>query len=260
MSISFDRGSVATEIKINLADGPDAALEALHLEKGKPRTVWFAEISSGRRSFVPLLDARIILRLRSDKEAADSTVKLRPCDPAQLIEPWTAGFELEADCFEYRIEADRSGDREVLAASAVAEIAPAVVARIAAGEAGPETAFDAHQRQLLQQCGEIPNALAEPLVALGPIAASKWKRVVLNGFDGNEVAAERWTVGDLDFLELSIRLDPGVDPVPVQARFEAAVAGSGLSISDAREPKTRLVLEALAMAVGRRGVNASPAV
>ncbi|MEV6426557.1 hypothetical protein [Nocardia sp. NPDC051463] len=239
-----------TEIKINIAGDFERSREILRLPKGKPRRVRFLEITSGHRSFVPLLDAGIILRLRSEKNSDESNVKLRPCVPDQLVGRWTANFHIDPD-FSYKVEGDWSGANHVLAASAVAKLQPGLADRVADGNADPTTVFGDIQRQFLAQCGEIPDALQQELTVLGAIEATKWRDVPLEGFDVGDVNAERWIVNGFDFLELSIRVADGNDPEPVQRNFEAAVGGTGLSISDVRESKTRIILESLAESASR---------
>ena len=82
------------------------------------------------------------------------------------------------------------------------------------------------------------------LVGLGPIKAIRWT-TRLGGLDG-KVNAERWTVAGLDFLELSIRVEAGIDSEPVQQAFEQAVRSLGLAFQEIQQPKTQVVLEALA--------------
>ena len=74
------------EIKVNVAGPVQDALTILGLNGGDERRIWFLEdLTPGLDPALPLLNAGVILRVRSDT-SADSTVKLRPCRRTQLTE------------------------------------------------------------------------------------------------------------------------------------------------------------------------------
>jgi hypothetical protein len=137
-----------------------------------------------------------------------------------------------------------------LAASAVVEYPPGALLASAGAGADALDALTGPQRQFLQQCAK-PGVAVEHLTALGPIASTKWGSIHL---PGQRVDAERWTVLDLDFLELSIRVKPkpGDTPATFSARAEkeqhdlhTAIAGLGLQLCTNNENKTQRVLTAL---------------
>jgi hypothetical protein len=76
------------------------------------------------------------------------------------------------------------------------------------------------------------------------VQARKWDTVEWAGFD---VEAERWVVADLDFLELSLRVQPE-DAAATQEDFATALRAAGLDGDPTQETKTRLVLQRLALA------------
>ncbi|WP_234325736.1 hypothetical protein [Streptomyces sp. NRRL S-146] len=87
---------------------------------------------------------------------------------------------------------------------------------------------------------------------MGPIASTKFNNVPL---DNLEVDLERWTVADLDFLELSTRIKHkhGEKPHEFEKRVEhkqkklrSAVRDRGIAISQNPDNKTRRVLTTLA--------------
>ncbi len=89
------------------------------------------------------------------------------------------------------------------------------------------------------------------LVAFGPITSTKWTDVAIGEVDVN---MERWTVGDLDLLELSLRVKPKAseDAPELESRaarklekLQAAVRSQGLAIADECENKTQRVMAAL---------------
>src|SRR4051812_22044062 len=99
------------EIKVNVAGELDPLVRDLQLRDGTPRQIFFYEdLTPGLASRHPLLDAGVVLRLRSDRKGVNSTVKLRPCRRSQLVSPWEVDAAVE-DEWEYRIEADWSGHR-----------------------------------------------------------------------------------------------------------------------------------------------------
>jgi hypothetical protein len=257
--------SQPTEIKVTLGgevsegatDQVEKALGLLGLEDGDRRWVWFLEDLTPGVSPLPLLSAGIIARVRlnpkkNKPDEADSTIKLRPARRSQLLPPWNGGSEVDDQ--QYRIEADWAGSRRALAASCVAEVSPEHLPvqpdegsadfRCANGNWSPGAAFTSWQHEFLRTCTRLPVAV-EGLTCLGPVHARRWKGVTVQ--EVKDVVAERWRVGQLDFLELSIRVGgDAADPATAQVDFEAAVRGAGLDFPVEQETKTRRVLEHLA--------------
>lgn len=254
MSVNDSRGGnvmFPVEIKVNIAGTSEAAsVLSLAAPDAANRSVWFAEDEAGLAAgALTLFASHAIIRLRAGDGRDDITVKWRPCDFAHLGEHWKKSFTAEG--FEYRIEEDWAGQRRVLAASAVTTPGSEAVMKAVLPGARPETALSERQRQFLDARWPSPAALGH-LVALGPIKSSKWEDVPIGELS---VTAERWTVGALDFLELSMRVVPDAHESPrifsaraqaQQAGLEAAVAGLGLGIDDHADTKTQRVLTALA--------------
>lgn len=244
------------EIKVNIEGDVGAALSALDGSHGSvtTRQIWFAEdvdgVAEGR---VPLLDGGVIVRFRIGGGPDDLTVKLRPCTQEQLVGRFSAPFDVEP--VTYKIEEDWSGSRRVLAASLVHDHPPGALSDAVAPGADPATPIDAVQDQFLHACA--PAVQFGGLVALGPILSTKVDDVSL---DDLEVDLEVWSTAGLDLLEASIRVKPkdGDDAEELTARaerkqrkFEDAVRGLGVALSEHPDNKTRRVLTALAEA--RRG-------
>lgn len=260
-----------TEMKITIGGAVDAgatgavdnALRTLGLDDGDRRWVWFLEDLTPGVTALPLLSAGVIVRLRlnprnNKSDEADSTIKLRPARRSQLLPPWHDPHQ--HDHRKYRIEVDWAGHRRALAASCVADVPPEHVPvpyERAAGDSGdddggwsPEAAFSSDQHDFLRACTRLPVALSG-LTCLGPVQARRWKNITLQpprgtGKEMTEVVAERWTVGELDFLELSVRVDAGGDARAAHTDFEAAVRATGLHFPEEQETKTRRVLQHLA--------------
>jgi hypothetical protein len=243
------------EIKLTLGgDATASAVQQLRLPAEPPWQIWFWEdVTPGSGPGTPLLDAGVILRAR-DKAGGDddATVKLRPCRRSQLTDRWLAAREGEAedgDDWEVKVEADWSGDRRVLAASHTSERPGGVVREAAEGRRPVEELFNGDQLTFLREgAGTAVNLRA--LTALPAVSATRWKKVAAAP-RGLDVRAERWTVGDLDFLELSVVADDPVQAREEQAALTGFVQSLGMAADPAQQSKTRQVLEHLvARAVG----------
>jgi hypothetical protein len=81
--------------------------------------------------------------------------------------------------------------------------------------------------------------------ALGPVDATRWDEVGAAGFDPFKPRAERWQVHGLDFLELSIKVDPR-EADPKSSEFDLLVRRTGLTPDRNQETKTRRMLQHLA--------------
>lgn len=257
------------EIKVNLDTAVADAIAVLDRRRSemRERQIWFADDATSGE-LTPLMNAGVIIRVRSGDGADDMTVKLRPCLQSQLIGRWATPFGIGT--LDYRIEGDWSTQRHVLAASAVVEhpqgsLLDAV--RTGADAAQPLTA---DQRQFFEACArQVPPLTDSPavprqavdsahsrlqidnLVAFGPIASTKWTDVAIGEVDVN---MERWTVGDLDLLELSLRVKPKASENAPDfesraarklEKLQAAVRSQGLAIADESENKTQRVMAAL---------------
>jgi len=227
------------EIKVNIAGAVPEAIKLLSLDRGKAREISFVEdLTPGLSSPFPLFTAGVVLRLRREADGSgDSTVKLRPCRRSQLAAEWSEPAEVDGN-WEYRIEGDWAGSRHVLAASFVKELAEN---DLQAGLKDPVDAFSPKQLAFLVACAAIRINLA-PLTVLGTVTATRWTKIKVGSVD--KVNAERWQVGSLDFLELSVRVDQD-DAAAAQDELVSAARKGGLSIDSSVASKTEQVLEVL---------------
>jgi hypothetical protein len=135
----------------------------------------------------------------------------------------------------------------VLAVSCRASRRPEVIDDVRRGRDRLRRLFDDDQERSLLDCSPIRVNL-DALTLLRAIAATRWEARRVGGVD--DVRAERWTVDDLDFLELSARRD-GIDEAEeAQRRLEDGVVAAGLQLAQDAS-KTQRVLE-------HRGVNPEP--
>jgi hypothetical protein len=180
----------------------------------------------------------IVLRVRdAGGKGGDSTVKLRPSRRSQLTREWTDARD--GDGWELRVEEDWSGTRHVLAVSCVSDLPKGRIAATASGTEALRRLFNDEQEQFLSACGPAKVNL-DQLTLLPFIDARRWNEVCVG--DVPDVVVERWTVDDLDFLELSIKADDPATARAEQQRLEDAVAALGLKRDDADESKTQRVL------------------
>ena len=233
------------EIKVNIGGNVERALTALGLGEGRTREVWFLDdLTEGLDEPLPLLTEDIILRLRRrDNGKEDSTVKLRPCRRSQLAGKWAAA---PPDDEQYRIEGDWSRLRRVLAASCVADLERGTIENALDGSGQIADLFSDPQREFLADCGQIRVALgAVSVLGARAIAATQWKDFSVGTVPN--VVAERWTIDELDFLELSIRVDSGAeDAAAAQRTLQDEVASRGLEFDNNDRPKTKRVMKRLA--------------
>jgi hypothetical protein len=232
----------SAEIKVTLAGGVDAALAALGLDPGdgQQRRIGFLEDRQGGPATLPLLDAGVVLRVRENAGGDDdSTVKFRPCVPSQAGEPDPSDENVT-------VEEDWAGTRRVLAASCRADRPAGRVAAAWDGDEPLRRLFSGDQERYLA-AGTLGAGIdLDELTLLPPIAATRWKGVTVGRVDA--VVAERWQVGDLDFLELSIRVEATAavrDAERAKDALEAGVRDAGLRVPTEQETKTRTVLEFL---------------
>jgi hypothetical protein len=238
------------EVKVSLdSDQTAEAVRVLDLADVTPWKISFVEdITTGLCSATPLLDQHVIVRARQKTKGKDDvTVKFRPGRRSQLTDSWlatTKAADGDLDS-ELKVEEDWAGERRVLSISLTAERPNGLVAAAAAGERDIRTLLTNDQRRLMDECaGTFVNLAA--LTMLPAVSAMRWPTFAAPGPGGGpalDVRAERWTVHDLDFLELSI----AVEVQAAQAAQEALIAfveHNGLQPS-AGEAKTTQVLQRL---------------
>jgi hypothetical protein len=232
------------EIKVTVAgQGVPAAIQALGLPAGRPPWhIYFCEdVTVGLSAGTPLLDSGVILRAR-DKPGGkdDTTVKLRPCRRSQLSDRWLAAEK--GDDWDLKVEADWSGEHRALAASLTADRHEGVVAAVGRGDREVADLFVDDQLGFLRDCAPVRVNLAT-LTVLPPVTATRWGSVD-SAPGGLDVRAERWTVGDLDFLELSTVAEVG-EAAATQDLLHGFVRSVGISVAAEQEPKTSQVLRHL---------------
>lgn len=228
------------EIKVNFTGGQiEQAEKAFGLDReGKDRRIWFGEVVTGHdgRGALPLLGRGVILRVRTKKrDAGDVTLKLRGPDGGIDEAAWKCRVATLADA---KIEGDWA-DRRLVSASVTADFGRTERAALDAGTATITGLLSAAQRKLAHEELFVPVGAVR---LLGPITARKW-----DPEPGDDVAAERWSVGDLEFLEISVVAED--EPERAQEELLRRVRHAGLTVEEG-EPKTTRVLRHLACEAG----------
>ncbi len=134
----------------------------------------------------------------------------------------------------------------MLAASCVADLQRGTIENALDGSGQIADLFSDPQREFLADCGQIRVALgAVTVLGARAIAATQWKDFSVGSVP--DVVAERWTVDELDFLELSIRVESGAeDAAAAQRTLQDEVASRGLEFDNNDKPKTKRVMRRLA--------------
>jgi hypothetical protein len=226
------------EVKMNFdATQIEQAKQVFGLDReSKDRQIWFGEILSGHdgRDALPLLDRGVILRVRAKKKSGDVTLKLRGPDGCIDVPAWT---ERVKDLAGSEIEGDWAG-RRLVSASLEVEFGEAVRDTLKAPT--PPLVSDLMSTAQKKLAKELLLPI-DRVTLLGPIEALKWEPE-----HEGDIAAEQWTVDDLQFLEISVVTESGEDPERAQRKLVERACGGGLLLDDDQEPKTTRVLRHLA--------------
>ena len=227
-TVQIDPAISAVEVKLTAhIEDEDLVLGLLDKagEEPESRTVYFFDTPA-----LDLLDAGLVLRARKVKgDEDDSTVKLRPVDPARIPIDWvhTEGFE---------IEMDRVGDKEVISAKLGQPQAQGEIDDAVEGRRPLRKLFSADQERLIAEFGPADVGW-DSLTVMGPIAVSKWK----SDWDGlaYDVVVERWQLPDgSDLVEMSIKVEPG-EATQAAADFTAMLESLGIDVGGDQQTKTR---------------------
>ena len=223
----------AVEIKVTvIAEQEELVRETVRKADLDPvrRRVFFFDTDD-----LALLGAGVVLRARVTRDDDDdSTVKLRPVDPAKIGRRWkreTKGFEIELDIV---------GDVPTCSAKLEQTQRRGEIDAVADEERPIRKLFSDDQEDLL---GEYkPDKVSwGDLKVLGPIKVEKWEWSP-RGFP-HEVTIEEWVLPDKsDFLELSIKVDPG-EAIEAGDAFRALLVEHKLNPDGDAQAKTRWALE-----------------
>lgn len=223
----------AVEIKITvIAEQEGLVRETVREDDLEPvrRRVFFFD-----KRKLELLGGDVVLRARATRDDEDdSTVKLRPVDPAQIGRRWrreTKGFEIELDIV---------GDEPACSAKLEEAQQRGEIDAVAHEKRSIEKLFSDDQEDLIREYK--PDKVSwDDLKVLGPIEVEKWEWRP-PGFP-HEVSIEEWVLPDKsDFLELSIKVNPN-EAIEAGDAFRALLVEHKLDPDGDSQAKTRWALE-----------------
>ncbi len=227
-----DSSVAAVEIKVTVK--PDEELKAvrameLNEDSAEVRIIYFYDTPK-----LKFFNAGTVLRARLVKgDDDDSTVKVRPIDPAKVSEEWR---NLEG----FKVEADWMGKKIVRSASLTVRQKRDEIDEVAKGKRPVYKLFDRDQVRFM---AEFHDGFVdfEKLKPLGPIRVLRWE-VKHKGFP-YELTAEEWRLpnGD-DLFEVSIKVAPD-QAAEASKAFEAHLRELGIDPKGAQETKTRTALQ-----------------
>jgi hypothetical protein len=221
MNMEIDPAIDKVEFKFTALEADEGRVAAFLL--GHPveqREVYFYDT----RQLV-LSERGVILRGRVTDGAGATTVKLRPVEREVAV----AAHERDE---KVRIELDVVGaDGTWSAKRDRDDVDPDAIA------AGTWDELFSAKQQLLS--GEVEFA---ELAVLGPIAARVWE---IEGVLPFKLAAEEWSVGELHFIELSVKVD-AADAAVARTTFRRFLGALVTNVEGDRSRKTERVLRALA--------------
>ena len=222
----------AVEIKCTIR--PDQELQAerameVDEDTADVRLVYFYDTPD-----LDLFKAGVVLRARLVKgDADDSTVKIRPVEPASIPSDWQRwnGFKLEADWV---------GDRVVCSASLTDLQQRDEIDEVAKGKRAIGKLFSSDQERFLTEFHKGPVGFGK-LRVMGPIRVLRWKPK--HETFPHELTLEEWRLpsGD-ELVEVSIKAPPN-EALQARKEFEMHLRELGLDPEGAQDTKTRTALE-----------------
>jgi hypothetical protein len=225
-------GTEAIEVKVTVIERDETrALREFGLkrEEGERRRVFFYDTRK-----LTLYKKGICLRAREmEKDACDSTVKIRPVEPERVADKWRKKSD-------FKIEADAVGSKVIRSASFSAAQNPKEIDEVASGARPIGKLFSKEQEEFLREMAPIQIDY-DKLVPLGPVAVLRWK-FRHEGLP-YELCAEEWRLPDgRDVVELSIKAKRA-EAAAAQAALEGFLAELGIAPETRQQTKTRTALE-----------------
>ena len=231
-------GTEAIEVKVTVIERHEAVVfRKLGLERkhGEPRRIFFFDTPK-----LELYTHGVALRARElDGDACDSTVKIRPVEPDRVTGKWHKldGFKLEADVV---------GAKVIRSASYTVAQKPKEIDEVASGARPIAKLFSSEQEEFLGEMAPVRVDFAR-LVALGPVAALRWK--FRNEGLPYDLCVEEWRLPDRsDVIEVSIKVAPP-EAAAAQAALDGFLAELGIAQETRQQTKTRTALEYFAARV-----------
>lgn len=226
------------ELKLTVSGAAAAQTSAafgLTDQAAKKRQIWFCDVPMGPAHPLPMSARGLIVRVRLGRSSGTTTLKLR--GPESCLSPTTWQARSAAWNGMAKLEGDWSGDRHLVSASLDNDFTAADGADPPRHPADIQALMSIDQRDLANSW-IMPLDRLQPL---GPIAAASWTADL--GLP-DEVTFERWTVADLQFLELSIRVG-AAEAAELQPQLASLMADRGIAVDPRSATKTETVLRTL---------------
>ena len=241
--LSLIKESDSVELKLTVPE-PDQRSTAVALGmdplEAQIRQIFFFETPDLKLDKVGV----VVRARRIQGKGADSVVKLRPVEPADIpVELRRSGA--------FRIEVDALPGGFVCSGTMKGALGSTDVQRAAAGDLPVRKLFSKEQRAFYAAHGPEGVAL-DDLTILGPIFVLKL-RMTPKELNNRRLVAEIWVYPDGSrVLELSTRCGT-TEAFQVAAELRAFLAGKGVEVSGEQETKTRKALEYFAKTLGAAG-------
>jgi hypothetical protein len=181
-----------------------------------------------------LFKAGVVLRARLVKgDADDSTVKIRPVEPASIAKDWqrSQGFKLEADWV---------GDRVVCSVSLTDRQRRDEIDEVAKGKRAIGKLFSSDQERFPREFHKGPVGFGK-LRVMGPIRVLRWKPK--HRTFPHELTLEEWRLPNgEDLVEASIKAPPN-EALEARREFDTHLWNLCHDPGGAQDTKTRTALE-----------------
>jgi hypothetical protein len=229
--LSQDTAS-AVEVKVTVRTDQEmytVRVFGLDFDSAEAREIYFFDTPA-----LELFDQGLILRARLIKGADDdSTVKIRPIEPATIPDKWRflPGFKVEADFV---------GSKVVRSASLTAVQKPGEIRDAFEGKRPLAKLFSPDQEEFLAAHAPVNPDFAS-LQMLGPVHVLRWK--IVHGNLPYELTAEEWRLPNKsDQLELSVKVAPEEEQQALET-FRSFLQGLQIDPEGEQQAKTRVALQ-----------------
>ena len=224
-------GTEAVEVKVTVIERDEEhALRTFSLERntGERRRIFFYDTRN-----LDLYKRGVALRARECGDECESTVKIRPVDPARVAEKWRkkGGFKVESDVV---------GPNVIRSASYTTPQKRGELDDVASAKRQIAKLFSGEQEEFLVDVAPVRVNFGE-LVALGPVTAMRWKfRHEGLPYD---LCVEEWRLPDgRNVIEVSIKAKQP-EAAAAQAALDGFLAELGIAPETRQRTKTLTALE-----------------
>lgn len=226
-----------TELKLFIApseQGKALAALGLSMQDAEQRWVSFYDTAD-----LALYQSGLILRSRvKDGKTDDSTVKLRPMDPAVVDAAW---FAMD----DFKCETDRSVFSAVVSCSLSADQDEYEIEDVADGDRSVDKLFSKEQEIFISTYASVPVDW-DQLVVMGPVDVKRWK--IKQPDLAEKLTVERWELPDGTVLLEASTTVPSADAAAQWLELLSLMIDQGIDPTYPGSSKTRMVMDYYASA------------